>query len=741
MMRRVRLLMLCTFLGACATPATGPTATGPKATAPVSPIKSEEDYAANRAEFDALDAGAPDRPQRRAALQGFLLGRVNRALDGKHLEDAWDELKQALTLFDADELSKKVQDPALLAAAERFERAVRPRGAHQLVLAALAVQQALGQNDAPSRFRQVTAWLRNAADGTDGDGRERVVEDLETVVKLWPSPFVVGELTTMYLEPSTPNEQAQNMARKLRRGADLRDLLGGGAHPNTAYDIARLYLRISQPKQALDNLSKLPGEGDPKLKTLLTRHLSDKAMPGDVIELAKYFAGQGRDDRDVSARICRDAARRFPAAPEPRLCAGELAFTLDQLMVALRNFEEAVRLEPGRHEAWVALAKLYQKRLFQLVSDENLNVSELEKQLAKVETFYADAQKRFPDKPLTPSMAGALFEVGRGYYNVGRLPEAVKYLERSISMEASSPALEQLGQIRLKKGQGREAAALFEKAISVPKESRVEELYWRAKLRRELADAFESLDDAHGAEAARKAALADWDVFLGFPVDGKFVAEAWTEKAKLLYTLGEREDAIAACEKAIDAVPDLGNTYADVIAFLVPRGELEEALDAYHRALGRSEVIDYLKVYCSLWILDLAKRAGQPEDPLATAYLQSTDGAKWYDDLARWATARQSEDKLLARADSPARKAESSFYRAMRAWSDGKKDDAKRLWQEVLSTDMMAFFEYDMAAYYLKRGGAPSQPVLKPAKPGAPVKRSQPHPQQQPTSPRPDGSI
>ena len=56
-------------------------------------------------------------------------------------------------------------------------------------------------------------------------------------------------------------------------------------------------------------------------------------------------------------------------------------------------------------------------------------------------------------------------------------------------------------------------------------------------------------------------------------------------------------------------VPDLGNTYADVIAFLVPRGELEEALDAYHRALGRSEVIDYLKVYCSLWIIDLAHRA------------------------------------------------------------------------------------------------------------------------------------
>jgi tetratricopeptide (TPR) repeat protein len=730
MMARVLVLL---FACGCATAPAKTQSAHRAASKPLAPITSEDEYTAERADFDALEPGAADRDAHRGALENYLLGRVNRALDGGHLDDAFDDLKQALTLYDPEELQHKRTDGELLKTAERFERAFRPRGAHQQVLAALAAEEALGSQDAGQRFRQVTQWLRGAADGTDGDGHERVVEDLEAVVRSWPSPFVVGELTTLYLEPSSGTDRAEAVARRLRRGADLRELLGQSARPNTAYDLARLYLRISQPKQALDLVQKVPGEGDPQLKTLLTKHLSDKAMPGDVINLAKYFyePKQGHDDRDVSARICRDATLRFPQAPEPRLCAGELAYTLDQLMVALRNFEEAVRLEPGRRDAWEALAKLYQKRLFQLVSDENLNVAELEKQLQKVEAFYGEAQKRFPDKPLNPSMAGALFEVGRGYYNVGRVGEAVKYLEKSIAMEASAPALEQLGQVRLKKGMGREAAALFEKAISVPKESRVEELYWRAKLRRELAEAFEAIDDAHGAEAARKAALADWDIFLGFPIEAKFVAEAWTEKAKLLYALGERDDAIAACEKAIDAAPDQGNTYADVLAFLVPRGELEEALDAYHRALGRSEVIDYLKVYCSLWIIDLAHRAGQPEDPLALAYLQSTDGAKWYDDLARWATGREPETTMLSHADAPARKAESSFYRAMRAWRDGKKDEAKHLWQEVLGTDMMAFFEYDMASYYLKHNGAPAQPILKSK--NAPRKRD--------SQPAPDGSI
>ncbi len=47
------------------------------------------------------------------------------------------------------------------------------------------------------------------------------------------------------------------------------------------------------------------------------------------------------------------------------------------------------------------------------------------------------------------------------------------------------------------------------------------------------------------------------------------------------------EMAIEAFERAIDAAPERGSTYADVLAYLVPRGERDEALDAYHRAVGR----------------------------------------------------------------------------------------------------------------------------------------------------------
>src|SRR5258707_277556 len=132
MMRRLLLL-----LTACATQPKIPPAAHPAATsmAPARPVGSEEDYTAERAEFDALDAGSAERASHRAALEKFLRDRVIRAVDGGHYDDAWEELKQALTLYDADELRAPITDAPLLTALQKFERALRARGAHQLVLA------------------------------------------------------------------------------------------------------------------------------------------------------------------------------------------------------------------------------------------------------------------------------------------------------------------------------------------------------------------------------------------------------------------------------------------------------------------------------------------------------------------------------------------------------------------------------------------------------------------------------
>jgi tetratricopeptide (TPR) repeat protein len=721
-----RLLAPLALVAACAhAPQKGSSAnTTISPAGPVKAISSEDDYNAARPDYDALTVHASERAARRQALEAWLVGQVRSALDRGHVEEAYDQLKQAATLWDAEELGGKIEDAPLHDGAVRIEQAFKKRGAHEEVLVALAIELELAPRDAGvrARYDEVTGWLRaggatESEGGMPVDGRGRVIEDLETVVKLWPSPFVVGELSRLYLErheAGIANDPLGLGRRPRRNGNDLRAILQGGPRPSTAYDLARLYLRVSKADEAVAKLRliKTPQPGDEQIRLLIERYASKQATPSDAINVAGLLA-QGHDDADVAERVCIDATARFPQATDPHLCAGEVAMAREQFVVAMREFEAARQLQPANRKIWEQLAQLWQARLYILVSDENLDVTQLEPQLKKVEAFHAAAQKQFAGETIHPSMANALFDVGRGYFNAGRLGKAMEYFERSVAVEAQATTLQQMGQIRLKKGEAKEAVALFERGVALPKSDKAEELFWRAKLRRDLGDAYELSGDKSAAETARKSALADWDALanLGLTSDGK--AEAGIERAKLWYQLGDRDQSIANFEAAIDAAPDRGGTYADVIAFLVPRGELDEALDAYHRALGRNEVTEYLKVYCSLWIVDLARRAKQPIDPLASSYLQSTDGGKWYDDLARWATGRETEQQMMTRVDTPAKKAESAYYRAMRAIEAGDGEGAKRLWKEVVDTDMMAFFEYDMAQMFLRMGTAPAHPLLK----------------------------
>jgi tetratricopeptide (TPR) repeat protein len=268
--------------------------------------------------------------------------------------------------------------------------------------------------------------------------------------------------------------------------------------------------------------------------------------------------------------------------------------------------------------------------------------------------------------------------------------------------------------IELKRGKAREALERFDRALSLASTlDRKDFLFWRAKLGRSVADAHDLLGDRAASENALRQAVKDFELLLAsrnlVPDD---VADLLLERGKALYQVGQRVQAILSLEKAVDAAPERASTYADVLAFLIPRGERDEALDAYHRALGRSEVSEYIKVYCTLWILDLERRAGNHEDPLARAFLDGVDGGKWYHGLARWASGRASDSDLEARVEGPGNRAEVYFYRAMRSLREGRTDEARALWRKVIDTGMMAFFEFDMAAYYLRHGPAvaPSPP-------------------------------
>jgi len=137
-----------------------------------------------------------------------------------------------------------------------------------------------------------------------------------------------------------------------------------------------------------------------------------------------------------------------------------------------------------------------------------------------------------------------------------------------------------------------------------------------------------------------------------------------------------------------------------------------------------------MKVYCSLWIADLLERSKQQPDPLAKAFLSSVQGGKWHADLARWAVGQLPEEELLRRADTPGKLTEAEFYLGMAALRADNRTAYQQRLAKVKASNMLGFFEYEMATGYLRRGSAPTSPVLtsKPA-----VKRPA-RPQQPPGS-------
>src|SRR5581483_4702525 len=274
----LRRAIACALLAAGCAPALPPRPAGTpevkaqKTLPPVAAVGSADDLGAARSANEALPLDAPDRPARRAAIERWLLGQAGHALDDGHLDEAWEQLKQTFTLYDADELRAQVSDLPLLSAVEKAEKALRRRGLHQEVIAVLAVEIALGSADGPrKRYAELTGWLRSGGAGTSSDeltsldGRERMIEDLEAAARLWPSPFVIDQLRALYLERPDPNDLLGSTNRRMRRGADLRELLQGGPRAGIAYELARLYLRVSRPDEAVAALKKLEGQpGDDK---------------------------------------------------------------------------------------------------------------------------------------------------------------------------------------------------------------------------------------------------------------------------------------------------------------------------------------------------------------------------------------------------------------------------------------------------------------------------------------------
>jgi tetratricopeptide (TPR) repeat protein len=705
----------------------------------------EEDVAEARSVYGGIPVGAPERDAYRKTLLDHDVERFARAQKRGKAEAAFAAFSDALALWDAAELRGPVTEPRLAEAARAVANTWAKRGAEREVLTALHALLTLSGNDkaVAAEIDGIHTWLEDAGRADPpGTRSQRLIEAYEAIVRVWPTPAAVERLHQLYVARQVAVSHGVRGGFGSPGGGGVREMLAAHASfMRTGYNLARLYLRVDQPEKALEALKSLagqPGE-DPDLLPLLEKANAKETTAQDELAVARHLglaatqrgpAGPPEEraaDIDAALRVCRDVTVRFPQEIMGYLCAGEMAYHTQRRGLAIRIFEAAQSYDPSRREPYDALSILYYQRFRGRLSEEALQDAKGE--VANLEKLHAEVRKRWPDQALQPPLAASYLELGRGYYNYGRVDEALALYERSLKTEPLAETYEQMGLTHLKLGDHARAIQAFEKAAGMAPADSPRKRMWEARLQRLIGDAHDLAGRADAARRSWRLALAGWDEVLQTttPRDDR-LAEALVERGRLLVMLGEPDEGLRSFDRAIETDVARAESYVDAMAFLVPRGYLEQAAAIFRRAAARpdAEISEYFKAYAALWIIDLARLRKQPPDDIALAYLDSLDGPRWYVRLARFALGRATRADLEPKADAPGKRCELLFYEAMRLLAAGDRPAATELWKKVVATGMLGYFEYDMAAHYLRNGPPPAAPKLGAAKkhrPAPPPKR------------------
>lgn len=663
-------------------------------------------YRNQRDIYDALPVHTPRREEFRQRLLAHLLDELERELAAGSEREASRTFSAAVTLYHPSEVYRGVaRQPRLARAAARLAGLFSPRGEEEQVLLALCVQLGLGGPDArvQAKIREVSSWVDETQQLLHGPSARgaQLVRVLEKVARQWPSAFVVEWLQTLYVERRLVLARAMrgDAFRHLR--VALPSLLQGAAL-QTGYRIARLYLQVHRPYQALSKLRELvlDNEAESELRQLLEQAVSPTANVRDQVRLADHFEER---DKETALRICEAATDRFPDHAAGYECLGRLAAATSRHSLAVTALERAVQLAPGQLGYAETLAQLYQRRLFEMIGEDHLEEAEAE--MARIEAFYRRTEQRF-GTTLKPSLARVYYAIGHGYFNAGRVARATSAFERSAAAEATPDAFVQLATIRLKKADAEGALSRLALAEQAARRSPAEMVFWNARLQGLRGRALELAGRREESQRAHQLAVEGWRQWQSVGLRPEAQAEAHVFEAQSLYALGQKSRALEALERAIDVQPERKETYADVIAMLITHGHLPEALDALHRALGRSEVSEYLKTYCSLWVVGLARRAGLPPDELALQHLRKLTGTSWYVRLAQMTLGKTTYEDLLREARTVGNKAELYYYWADQLLALGRLAEARELWRKVLETDMLGFYEFEMSFHNLRNGAA-----------------------------------
>lgn len=678
-------------------------------------VRSLDELEAALNQYVLLPADHPARPGHLAALRDYLVGYLDHALENGNEGEAEAALRYTLTLYTAADLRSAEPAPGLAKVAHELYRRTAKRGDEIPSLLALAVEQRFGDQAARARavedWKALEDWLveNGPFAGEPLLAHEDLERALETISAAFPSPFVVQRLADLYV------------ARyEAARGAHAH---GGGLGNTSArrieitgYLLMRLYLRADDPKGASAALRRVDDEeANRKLRAILEEAFESRRSAQPLLSLAEQFVPE--EDADPSLpyvgqswgiidNLSRRALARFPKDAHVHVVRARVLRREGLDAAALHHLRRSIELKDDVYEAWEGVAELEQRQLAALARrDAEAALA----RLPELESLHRRAMKIWRDRPVRPGLPEAYFAVAEGLYQAGRVDEAQELLDKSIAIEAQPATLDLLGTIAIKRSRFDVAEDHYEELARLPQGQPDDKLRWEAHAHAQLGEIALRRGDADASSRHFRVALRQTNELLARPaMEMSDQAERHLDRGRVLFFLGEVELALDDFELAAELAPYHVKVYAEPMLQLVSHGYYREARSVFLRALEQSELTDGLKLYFSLWVNELALRQGLPPDHDAVRFLEgyAAGGDKggrdgWGRKLARHARGELTYDQLLDGAHDQGERAEAFFYEGIRRWRSGDRTAGKKLLSQVVATNLMGFFEYDMAQSYL----------------------------------------
>lgn len=655
--------------------------------------------------YRRLDPSDPQRPAIRERLVRHLLHEAEGAHRADEYDAAVEQLASITALYRPDELAGGLY-PELLPLAQYLRVEGERRGDEARVLSALWIQAHLAQNkqEAEQQYQVLRRWSDEARRDLGGVGEhlKGLIDVLSEHARLTPAPEVLDTLAQLYadrrqqlISAMGPDGEPPPDGSLLSR-EEFRDVSVTLAR--APLDIAGVYLLHDNFDAALARLSKLQGVTglEPRIRTIVEIVAGHKSeAPSALLALSRVY--NEMRGYPVASALCLYGVRTFPDDARFAQCLGRLAALEDDYAEAASEYAEAVKLAPNERElydeALEVLANLMRGDMFDGDPSETRSLAE------QARTILNERVKRWPEVAPPVKLEELELAVALAEMSAGNAEEAKAHLQASLDKKETTRALIQMGQLHARTGQRDEAAKFFARALDRTSLRDVEEARLRAQILEQIGDVKRASGKPGEAAQAYTESLAIWEGALKSGAEEMERAFGEIRRGVLLSRLERQSEALDAFELAMQAVPYDRETYAQILSFMVVGApSLEVAESILQRAQRQLTLDPEWRTYFALWVQAIAGRTRSPVPSEVSRLLtRLARSDTWWGRLSQFGAGTIDHAQLTGFAKSRGEQVEADFYEGARRVAKGELAEARQLFQRVLDSRMVSFFEFQMA--------------------------------------------